>query len=136
MNVALAGELLFIAGVIIFVCTILTVPLMKVITSFFRWLFWGKTHYGRPQPGLTLNFKLKFVDDKMTLNGRFVSPKKELVMHDGEKFELGEESCINSKFEYNVFETEFKRIEGMDFTSLEDANFNALCTTNFSSKIN
>ncbi|MBQ7178394.1 MAG: hypothetical protein IJS08_13345, partial [Victivallales bacterium] len=86
--------------------------------------------------GLALNFKLKFVDDKMTLNGRFVSPKKELVMHDGEKFELGEGSCINSKFEYNVFENEFKHIEEMDFTSLEDANFNALCTTNFSSKIN
>ena len=52
MNVGLAGELLFIAGVIIFVCTILTVPLMKSIGSFFRWLFWGKTHYGRPQPVL------------------------------------------------------------------------------------
>ena len=52
VNVGLAGELLFIAGVIIFVCTILTVPLMKGIASFFRWLFWNKTHYDRPQPVL------------------------------------------------------------------------------------
>ena len=52
VNVGLAGELLFIAGIIIFVCTILTVPLMKGIASFFRWLFWGKTHYDRPQPVL------------------------------------------------------------------------------------
>ena len=52
MNVGLAGELLFIAGIIIFVCTILTVPLMKCFGSFFRWLFRGKTHFDRPQPVL------------------------------------------------------------------------------------
>ena len=52
MNVPLAGELLFIAGAIIFVCTILTIPLMKGIGSFFQWLFWSKTHYDRPQPAL------------------------------------------------------------------------------------
>ncbi len=52
MNVGLAGELLFIAGIIIFVCTILTVPLMKCFGSFFRWLFSGKTHFSRPQPVL------------------------------------------------------------------------------------
>ncbi len=52
MNVGLAGELLFIAGIIIFVCTMLTVPLMKCFSSFFRWLFWGKTHFDRPQPVL------------------------------------------------------------------------------------
>lgn len=52
VNVGLAGELLFYAGIIIFVCTVLTVPLMKGIASFFRWLFWGKTHYDRPQPAL------------------------------------------------------------------------------------
>ena len=52
MNVGLAGELLFIAGVIIFVGTILTVPLMKLIAAFFRWLIKGKTHFDRPQPVL------------------------------------------------------------------------------------
>ena len=52
MNVGLAGELLFIAGVIIFVCTIFTVPLMKLIAAFFRWLISGKTHFDRPQPVL------------------------------------------------------------------------------------
>lgn len=52
MNIGIAGKLLFIAGVIIFVCTIFTVPLMKLIAAFFRWLFWGKTHFDRPQPVL------------------------------------------------------------------------------------
>lgn len=50
MNIALAGELLLIAGVIVFIGTILAGPSLKLTASFFRWLFWGTTHYDRPQP--------------------------------------------------------------------------------------
>ena len=52
MNIALIGELLFFAGVVICVCTLLTVPLMKLFATFFRWMFWSKTHFNRPQPVL------------------------------------------------------------------------------------
>lgn len=52
MNIALVGNLLFLAGVIICVCSILTVPLMKLFATFFRWMFWSKTHFDRPQPVL------------------------------------------------------------------------------------
>ena len=50
MNIALAGELLLIAGVIIFLGTIFAGPSLKLTAAFFRWLFWGTTHYDRPQP--------------------------------------------------------------------------------------
>ena len=50
MNIALAGELLLIAGVIVFFGTILAGPSLKLTAAFFRWLFWGTTHYDRPQP--------------------------------------------------------------------------------------
>ncbi len=50
MNIALAGELLLIAGVIVFFGTILAGPSLKLAAAFFRWLFWGTTHYDRPQP--------------------------------------------------------------------------------------
>ena len=86
--------------------------------------------------GLTLNFKMKFKDNILSLNGSFVSPKKELIMHDGERFALGEGSYFKSMFEYNVFEDEIGRIEEMDFTTTENVNFNALCTSKFQSHIN
>ena len=50
MNIALAGELLLIAGVIVFLGTILAAPALKLVAGFFKWLFWGTTHYDRPQP--------------------------------------------------------------------------------------
>ena len=50
MNIALAGELLLIAGVIVFLGTMLAGPSLKLTAGFFKWLFWGTTHYDRPQP--------------------------------------------------------------------------------------
>ena len=52
MNVGLVGELLFIAAVIIIVCTALTPLFLKMAGAFFRSLLWHKTHYARPQPVL------------------------------------------------------------------------------------
>jgi len=50
MNIALVGSLLFIAAIIIFVGTIMAPPALSLVAAFFRWLFWGTTHYDRPQP--------------------------------------------------------------------------------------
>ena len=50
MDIALVGELLLLAGVIVFLGTILAEPSLRLSAWFFRWLFWGTTHYDRPQP--------------------------------------------------------------------------------------
>jgi len=50
MNFALVGELLLIAGVIVLVGILLAGPSLKLTAGFFKWLFWGTTHYDRPQP--------------------------------------------------------------------------------------
>ena len=50
MNIALVGELLLIAGVIVLVGILFAGPSLKLTAGFFKWLFWGTTHYDRPQP--------------------------------------------------------------------------------------
>ncbi|MBQ7650787.1 MAG: hypothetical protein IJS15_07500, partial [Victivallales bacterium] len=37
-------------GVIVFLGTMLAGPSLKLTAGFFKWLFWGTTHYDRPQP--------------------------------------------------------------------------------------
>ena len=50
IDLALVGKLFFIAGVVVFLGIILAGPSLKLTAAFFRWLFWGTTHYDRPQP--------------------------------------------------------------------------------------
>lgn len=50
MDIALVGKLLFLAGAIIFLGVIFAGPSLHFTAAFFRWLFWGTTHYDRPQP--------------------------------------------------------------------------------------
>ena len=60
------GQLLLLAGLFVFIGTILAPPSLKFFAWFFKWLFWDTTHYTRPQPAIgpakSLRVQNKFVE--------------------------------------------------------------------------